>query len=68
MDRFAHTELRFLKVAVLKICYKLDGFLLAQPIADLATTALAAHLVLPGMMKLNWQSKADGPVTGAARH
>jgi hypothetical protein len=32
--------------------FKLDGFLPAQPIADLATTALAVILVLPGLRKL----------------
>jgi putative MATE family efflux protein len=42
--------------------FKLDGFLIAQPIADLATTALSAALVLSGMLKLRGQTKEDGAV------
>ena len=37
--------------------FKLDGFLLAQPVADLATTALSVALVLSGMLKLRGQSE-----------
>jgi putative MATE family efflux protein len=55
-------------ITLMNFFFKLDGFLLAQPIADLATTALAACLVLPGMMKLNRQSNADSPVTNADQH
>jgi putative MATE family efflux protein len=39
-------------IVLMNFFFKLDGFLLAQPIADLATTALAVILVLPGMIKL----------------
>jgi Na+-driven multidrug efflux pump len=39
-------------ITLMNFFFKLDGFLLAQPIADLATTSLAVILVLPGMMKL----------------
>jgi putative MATE family efflux protein len=36
--------------------FKLDGFLLAQPFADIATTVLAVALVLSGMLKLRGQN------------
>jgi putative MATE family efflux protein len=36
--------------------FKLDGFLIAQPVADIATTVLATVLVLSGMLKLHSQS------------
>jgi putative MATE family efflux protein len=39
-------------IVLMNFFFKLDGFLLAQPVADLATTALAVSLVLPEMMKL----------------
>jgi hypothetical protein len=39
-------------ITLMYFLFKLDGFLLPQPIADLATTVLAVSLVLPGMVKL----------------
>jgi putative MATE family efflux protein len=39
-------------IVLMNFFFKLNGFLLAQPIADLATTTLAVILVLPGMVKL----------------
>jgi putative MATE family efflux protein len=39
-------------ITLMNFFFKLDGFLLAQPVADLATTALAVCLVLPAMLKL----------------
>jgi putative MATE family efflux protein len=42
-------------ITLMNFFFKLDGFLLAQPIADLATTVLAIILVLPGMLKLSRQ-------------
>jgi putative MATE family efflux protein len=42
-------------ITLMNFFFKLNGFLLAQPIADLATTALAVIMVLPGMLKLHRQ-------------
>jgi putative MATE family efflux protein len=39
-------------ISLMNFLFKLDGFLLAQPIADLATTVLAVSIVSPGMIKL----------------
>jgi putative MATE family efflux protein len=39
-------------IVLMNFFFKLDGFLLAQPVADLATTILAVSLVLPEMVKL----------------
>jgi Na+-driven multidrug efflux pump len=49
-------------ITLMNFFFKLDGFLLAQPIADLATTALAVILVLPGMLEL---SRKYGTVPGS---
>jgi putative MATE family efflux protein len=40
-------------ITVMNFLFKLDGFLLAQPVSDVATTALAVSLVLPGMLRLS---------------
>jgi putative MATE family efflux protein len=50
-------------ITLMNFFFKLDGFLLAQPIADLATTALAVIMVFPGMLKLHRQhnsGRTDG--------
>jgi Na+-driven multidrug efflux pump len=46
-------------ITLMNYFFKLNGFLLAQPIADLATTALAVIMVLPGMLKLYHQHGAE---------
>jgi putative MATE family efflux protein len=47
-------------ITLMNFLFKLKGFLLAQPIADLGTTVLAVTLVLPGMVKLSRQSAETG--------
>ena len=47
-------------ITLMNFLFKLDGFLLAQPIADLGTTLLAVILVLPGMVRLHRQSAETG--------
>jgi Na+-driven multidrug efflux pump len=41
-----------LVIVLMNFFFKLNGFLLTQPIANLATTMLAISLVLPEMVKL----------------
>jgi putative MATE family efflux protein len=45
-------------ITLMNFLFKLDGFLLAQPVSDVATTVLAVCLVLPGMLRLSRQSDA----------
>jgi putative MATE family efflux protein len=51
--------------------FDLDGFLIAQPVSDLATTALAVGMVLSGMLKLSRQSEEneviDNSIAGVLR-
>jgi putative MATE family efflux protein len=46
-------------ILLLNYFFKLDGFLIAQPVSDLATTLLSLFLVLPGILKLRCQSKGN---------
>jgi Na+-driven multidrug efflux pump len=39
-------------ITLMNYLFNLDGFLLAQPVSDIATTVLAVSLVLPGILKL----------------
>jgi putative MATE family efflux protein len=50
-------------IILMNFLFKLDGFLLAQPVSDIATTVLAVGLVLPGMVKLYWKIKTDNLAT-----
>lgn len=43
-------------ITLMNFLFKLDGFLLAQPVSDVATTLLAVSLVLPGMFRL-WRQQ-----------
>jgi putative MATE family efflux protein len=45
-------------ISLLNFFFKLNGFLWAQPISDLATTVLAVVMVFPGMLKLHQQYNA----------
>ncbi|MDR1073479.1 MAG: MATE family efflux transporter [Treponema sp.] len=46
-------------ITLMNLFLKLDGFLLAQPIADIATTTLAIIMVLPGMLELSRRREAS---------
>jgi putative MATE family efflux protein len=56
-------------IVLMNFFFKLDGFLLAQPIADLATTALAVILVLPGMLEFSRKHRTalNNPITNEGR-
>lgn len=56
-------------ITLMNLFFKLNGFLLAQPIADLATTTLAIILVLPEMLELSRRhgSAINNPITNEDR-
>lgn len=45
-------------ISIMNFLFKLDGFLLAQPVSDIATTILAVSLMLPGMLGLSRRQNA----------